>query len=207
MRVWTLFEDTNPQTRHAGAAREDARTGPLSGTSRRKALTPEMAEEWAREIGPEGGLEDFLGGGDMLTPPPALAAREQPPPLPRARPRARQKRVRTPLQQQANQEITRRLRADPAYAAEVARQREENSQRMAADRARKRAEKTEVAADLLLEKVHDASGSVITANSMRLRTLPDGPERDVARKALAAHGGAPRRGEAATRHSSYAGRH
>ena len=130
MRVWTLFEDTNPQTRHAGAAREDAaRTGPLSGTSRRKALTPEMAEEWAREIGPEGGLEDFLGGGDMLTPPPALAAREQPPPLPRARPRARQKRVRTPLQQQANRENTRRLRADPAYAAEVARQREENSHR------------------------------------------------------------------------------
>ena len=39
-----------------------------------------------------------------------------------------------------------------------------------------------MAAELLLEKVHDASGSVITANSMRLRTLPDGPERDVARE-------------------------
>ena len=48
-------------------------------------------------------------------------------------------------------------------------------------RASSRAERTEVAASMLLERVHDASGSVITANSMRLRTLPDGPAREVAR--------------------------
>ena len=64
----------------------------------------------------------------------------------------------------ADQRYRQQRRADEAArAAEQQRAREL--------RERKRAEKTEVAEEILLEKVHDASGSVITANSARLAPL------------------------------------
>ena len=52
-----------------------------------------------------------------------------------------------------------------------------------AERAVKRVAEAELRT---LEWVHDASGSVITANSRRLRTLPPGDARDVARRDVAA---------------------
>ena len=131
--------------------------------------------------GPGDDLEVVLGRGDMFTPPMLRPPTMTPPIAPTMTPPIGRGREMTPLQQQRRRDTNRlrmqRHRSNPANAAAVAREREENRQQMRADRARKRAEKTEVAAELLLEKVHDASGSVITANSMRLRTLPDGPER------------------------------
>ena len=111
-----------------------------------------------------------------------LAMRTPSPPLVRRR----RSRSLSPQQQQRkrdyDRERNRRHRADPEHAAVVAAATEADKERKRKLRASSRAERTEVAASMLLERVHDASGSVITANSMRLPTLLDGPARQVARE-------------------------
>jgi hypothetical protein len=75
-------------------------------------------------------------------------------------------------------EYSRRRRASSAGARDNERRRER-----AVESARARAD---VLVDTVLEAVHDASGSTITANSRRLRTLEDGPAREEARADVAA---------------------
>ena len=91
----------------------------------------------------------------------------------------------TPIQLQRKRENDRKRQVERRLhltAAEAEAEKEEAKKRMRELRAQSRAECTEDAAGALLERVHDASGSVITANSMRLRTLADGPDREVARQ-------------------------
>ena len=80
--------------------------------------------------------------------------------------------------QRMRQYITQQ-RADEDF-----RQRENQARRMR--RARKNLERADSNVDKILEAVHDASGSTITANSRRLRTLPPGKAREQARDDVAA---------------------
>jgi len=113
-----------------------------------------------------------LGGEELLTPPPAGAgggassSRTPTPPPPRrgpGRPRSAEpgRRSRTPEQRAHNALMDRHRRAT------------------------KTAERVAEAELRTLEWVHDASGSAITANSRRLRTLPPGDARDQAKSDVA----------------------
>ena len=134
----------------------------------------------ARLLGEDGNnygdiLDELMGlsGEELLTPPPAGAGggasssrTPPPPPPPRGpgRPRSAEpgRRSRTPEQR--------------AHDALMARHR----------RASETAERVAEAELRTLEWVHDASGSAITANSRRLRTLPPGDARDQAKSDVAA---------------------
>ena len=124
------------------------------------------------EVGAEGSPDDCDGDGagdDVLrtpVPDPAFPGRDGP---------------GAPRRQAGSSDDDARPRA-----RRTAEQREHNA-RM--DRERRRAAATarrDDAVDKTLEWLHDASGSTITANSRRLRTLGDGDERARARRDVAA---------------------
>jgi hypothetical protein len=120
-------------------------------------------------------LDELLANEETATPPPAGAG-TTPPPL--------RRRVRTlsPTQRVRQSYLRREQRHDPARAEQNARIAQQDLARRRAKRAAVAAERRTLAADTLLERTLDASGSVITANSMRLRTLPAGPAREKARE-------------------------
>jgi hypothetical protein len=122
----------------------------------------------------------------LATPPPAgpagsgdeLADGSAPP----ARP---PRRARSPAQaaRDNEQRRARRLRMTPEQrqAADSA-----GHAPRAQERARRASDEHEQAVHKALEEIHAASGASITANSMRLGTLPDGPDREVAKRDVAA---------------------
>ena len=70
----------------------------------------------------------------------------------------------------------------PSSSGRTPAQHEHNAAQARLRRQRAAADRDDDKENKIREALHDASGSTITANSRRLRTLPEGPERDVAKR-------------------------
>ena len=70
----------------------------------------------------------------------------------------------------------------PSSSGRTPAQREHDAAQAQLRRQRAAADRDDDKENKIREALHDAPGSTITANSRRLRTLPEGPERDVAKR-------------------------